>query len=947
MLQSGADGHEDWEHDDGDCSDFGSQEIKVNASHGARLAKGRFGYIACLALGFVLVWNTSTMNSADIEVPASGGDEQNKAKKHSTQDKKTESSDHSNREHVTGKDHSVDISTRNIISEQIKKEHEEWSKQLSHMTELDEYPEDRVPEVNWDWHPKDRSDRFPSVEERIQYYMGKWYNTSIPTYGIDFHKKTYVYQRTTRQYNNSAALAVNLLGLNRSALYWCYEHSKDRLKRAYCRDYIDLAILHKEGTSNIIHHVGDAIPGYRIEADKTYPVVNKVRHYCGERDPQSNKFINDVCNKDMIDCIVWPLNRHRHFGPPAQIYKYDVPWHKKKGRLIWRGGPAQNAKWRPSDKFSLMNTDMMKWKLVSKHTNSSLIDAKYALKFERDEEKYDWMPADYLLSSHTEKDEQLENKYLMSIEGNDVSSGLKWMLFSNSAVFLPPNMYESWAMEGLLEPFVHFIPVKADMSDVVEMVEWAESNPEKAQQIAERSTLFIYDLLFHPDALRDEELVLQGIMEQIEENFGYLTSSSDIHPLSHIHLGWHPQTRTERFPSVSYRTKYYMGEWFSERNVSMNRTVDLEELLSKKGVTSKVRMGAEIIADGAILSQCASGEGHISGDLRRYCQEALPDFDERITTDLKHTAKVDISGEKLAPLSSISANNGARTKLNTMKRILFDDTMKIIRFGDSNTKLRDFPVFSKARTTFGKSSAHSILWQFDYNREFGLVSSGQIEQFDIPFKSKKNIAAWRGGLGTKGEPQESSEFDHRFNLVFTSMESSQKFFDAKFRVTQKLLSQQDAYILPELMVEIESPDKSDLWQHVERMLSYRYLIATEDDYRVNFELKWMLLSQSVVFMSHELRFTSWFMEDLLEPYVHFVPIASDYSDVEKQVRWCEDNPIEAEKIAERATLFVHDMLFHRLSEKETNEIQLQIMERYAERFNGSTGSRLLHQDSSD
>jgi hypothetical protein len=42
------------------------------------------------------------------------------------------------------------------------------------------------------------------------------------------------------------------------------------------------------------------------------------------------------------------------------------------------------------------------------------------------------------------------------------------------------------------------------MSDVEEMINWAEDHPEQTRIIAERSTLFIYDLLFHPDAARDE-----------------------------------------------------------------------------------------------------------------------------------------------------------------------------------------------------------------------------------------------------------------------------------------------------------------------------------------------------------------------------------------------------------------------------------------------------------
>ncbi len=40
------------------------------------------------------------------------------------------------------------------------------------------------------------------------------------------------------------------------------------------------------------------------------------------------------------------------------------------------------------------------------------------------------------------------------LEGNDVASGLKWALLSQSVVMMPPPQHTSWAMEELLQPWV-------------------------------------------------------------------------------------------------------------------------------------------------------------------------------------------------------------------------------------------------------------------------------------------------------------------------------------------------------------------------------------------------------------------------------------------------------------------------------------------------------------
>ena len=142
----------------------------------------------------------------------------------------------------------------------------------------------------------------------------------------------------------------------------------------------------------------------------------------------------------------------------------------------------------------------------------------------------------------------------------------------------------------------------------------------------------------------------------------------------------------------------------------------------------------------------------------------------------------------------------------------------------------------------------------------------------------------------------------------------------------------------------EPKDDDGMEGLLQDVLSHKYLVAAEDDFRIDSDLKWMLLSQSVVFMVSDRRYVSWFMEQELESYVHYVPIKPDYSDVEEQVAWCEKNLEKCEEIAERATLFVHDMLFHMSSEKETTEIQMRIQEKYTYAFNSTTPKEVKAMD---
>jgi hypothetical protein len=143
--------------------------------------------------------------------------------------------------------------------------------------------------------------------------------------------------------------------------------------------------------------------------------------------------------------------------------------------------------------------------------------------------------------------------------------------------------------------------------------------------------------LYHPDAVRDENLVLEGIMERYEQNFGALGyAQQKLHPLDHIHRNWHPLERHNRFPSQEERIQYYMGKWFSGPKVSMKRKSFSHPKLETSMKDQILKWNREFVAFGEQLEKCASGHG----DLGSYCNDALPDFDERSTADLKSVANI-------------------------------------------------------------------------------------------------------------------------------------------------------------------------------------------------------------------------------------------------------------------------------------------------------------------
>lgn len=88
-------------------------------------------------------------------------------------------------------------------------------------------------------------------------------------------------------------------------------------------------------------------------------------------------------------------------------------------------------------------------------------------------------------------DEQLEYKFILSLEGNDVATNLKWIMSSNSLAVMPRPKYETWFMEGALVPNYHYILINDDYSDLEERLKYYIEHTEEALGIVRNANEYI------------------------------------------------------------------------------------------------------------------------------------------------------------------------------------------------------------------------------------------------------------------------------------------------------------------------------------------------------------------------------------------------------------------------------------------------------------------------
>ncbi|MCZ4310070.1 glycosyl transferase family 90 [Vibrio atlanticus] len=109
-------------------------------------------------------------------------------------------------------------------------------------------------------------------------------------------------------------------------------------------------------------------------------------------------------------------------------------------------------------------------------------------------------------------EEQLQYKFIICLEGNDVASNLKWAMSSNSLVVTPKMKFETWFMEGTLQPGIHYVEVKDDWSDFEQKIKYYLDNPKESEQMIKNAHEYLAPF-------QDEQLEKLVCIKTLQEYF--------------------------------------------------------------------------------------------------------------------------------------------------------------------------------------------------------------------------------------------------------------------------------------------------------------------------------------------------------------------------------------------------------------------------------------------
>lgn len=120
-----------------------------------------------------------------------------------------------------------------------------------------------------------------------------------------------------------------------------------------------------------------------------------------------------------------------------------------------------------------------------------ILDYQFVDKFETVEQGLFQLPHQILDTSY---------KYCLDLSCGGYGEDLKFLLYSKRVCFIQNRATKEWYWDGL-EPYIHYIPIKEDLSDLIQQYNWIENNPDEYQRIAYNAYLYACEFITYSKAL--------------------------------------------------------------------------------------------------------------------------------------------------------------------------------------------------------------------------------------------------------------------------------------------------------------------------------------------------------------------------------------------------------------------------------------------------------------
>lgn len=277
----------------------------------------------------------------------------------------------------------------------------------------------------------------------------------------------------------------------------------------------DHPLLRKDSTESYTYLFGDNIPLVSHNYDHYAPILSM----CGTTQHA------DICVPTWEDWARVSIEDGKYFpkSPIQKQYRFPTPWHEKKPVAVFRGTstgsgltPETNMRIRialMSQETNLLDAGITKWNLRPR----KIKDCPQIDTF--DDELLNSIP----LVPYLDIEEQSRFKYIVNIDGHVAAFRLSMELATKSVILKVESEFKLW-YSSLLRPYVHYVPVKADLSNLLEQIEWCQQHDAECEGIAQNAQMFYETVLSKEGILNYLQNTLVNLKKWVG-NYTYMEKS--------------------------------------------------------------------------------------------------------------------------------------------------------------------------------------------------------------------------------------------------------------------------------------------------------------------------------------------------------------------------------------------------------------------------------------
>ena len=232
----------------------------------------------------------------------------------------------------------------------------------------------------------------------------------------------------------------------------------------------DAVILRKDGKDPWFTITGDKMLEDKYNFDSHIPILSS----CGA----TSYWDIPIPNYDDIRFIFG----YDKFGD------FELNWDKKINKAVFRGGATGCGLFPDTNmrlKIGTIKSDKLDAGVTYARSNSFKFDPKHGLGYLNSNVK----PVSFM-----KFEDQSKYKYIINIDGNVGAYRLLKSMLTKSVILKVGGMYKLWC-EYVMEPYVHYVPVKDDLSDLLEIIDWCISNDDKCKDIVENAFILVKEIL--------------------------------------------------------------------------------------------------------------------------------------------------------------------------------------------------------------------------------------------------------------------------------------------------------------------------------------------------------------------------------------------------------------------------------------------------------------------